>query len=283
MSEAADTPDQRQLALQAEAVDTRNWLDQHVAAPPHVASSFRLAHRQVGGLVMTRSAIPFSHFNMVLTLGCPATVEPGAWDEIEQFYGGGEHWVVINDHSEPADLATLLAAGGYVLTDTWDRVILRGPKPEQWAAQAAGAELVTAANGGEWSEFICRCYGMPETIADWLLALVDRPGWIHATRREGDRADGAVVMARSAYVDDGWAWLGIDAPVPGVMAPCFDDDRVVSAALLIEAAARGAHSFVSDIEAPSADRHGPGYDCWHQLGLEPAYLRTVWHKEQVPG
>jgi hypothetical protein len=34
------------------------------------------------------------------------------------------------------------------------------------------------------------------------------------------------------------------------MAPCFEDDQMVVATLLADAATRGAHSFVSDIEVP---------------------------------
>ena len=74
---------------------------------------------------------------------------------------------------------------------------------------------------------------------------------------------------------EGLGLLGIDAPVPGVMAPCFDDDLAVSAVLLDAAARLGARHAVTDIEAPSASREGPAYDCWRTLGFTPAYSRTV--------
>ena len=76
----------------------------------------------------------------------------------------------------------------------------------------------------------------------------------------------------------GWAWLGIDAPVPGVMAPCFDHDRAVSATLLLAAAKAGAQRFVTDIEAPAPDRLGPGYRGWADLGFEPVYLRRLFSR-----
>jgi hypothetical protein len=86
-------------------------------------------------------------------------------------------------------------------------------------------------------------------------------------------------MVRSLYVDgDGWAWLGVDAPVPGVMAPCFDADQQVTAALLKTAAAAGAHSFVSDIEVPSPERSGPAYQRWEELGFTAAYLRRLFSR-----
>ena len=114
----------------------------------------------------------------------------------------------------------------------------------------------------------------PLTLAT-VAALVGRDRWIHALRRG---PAGELIMARSLYLDDGWAWLGIDAPVPGVMAPCFDDDQAVTAALLIAAAQAGADSFVSDIEVPSLDHRGPAYERWGALGFRPAYLRRLFKK-----
>jgi hypothetical protein len=268
-----------QTARLAEAADTSSWIDTFASAPPHVAAELGLRCAQARDLVMTRSVIPFSHFNMVLTLGCPATVDDQAWAMIDEFYGGQQHWIVVNDHSRPADLAASLTDRGYTPADRWDRVILRGPRHDLWQAYATDAELVTTANARQWSEFVCRTYGMPPIISDWLDAEVDRPGWCHAIHRDHTAPDNPIVMARSACIDGGWAWLGIDAPIPGVMAPCYANDATVAAALLIEAAARGAHSFVTDIEAVSANRQGPGYDSWHALGFETTYRRTTYHHE----
>ncbi len=277
----------RELAVRAERIDTLGWLDQHEAAPAEVTTSLQLAHRRDGDLVMVRSAIPFSHFNMVFTLGCPAPLGAPAWRAIDEFYplGSGGHWVLTNDFSEPSNIAAVLGERGYTPVETWDRIVAQGAQPELWGPYAPGAELVTSSNATEWADFVRNCYGMPSAITAWLLALSDRNGWIHAVLRPGGAQDGPIVMARSAFVSDGWAWLGIDAPVPGIMAPCFEDDQRVSAALLQRAAELGAHSFVTDIEVPNQQRRGPGYDQWRQLGFEGAYLRTVFHRDgrDLPG
>lgn len=269
----------RELAVRAEWVDTLSWLDQREAAPAEVIAGLELRHRSIDELVMVGSAIPFSHFNMVLTLGCPAPVGDSSWQAIEDFYSNGSsgHWVIVNDHSEPSNISSVLEERGYDPVDAWDRIVLQHPRPDLWAPLVGGADLVTPASAPDWAEFIRDCYGMPPAVRDWLLALAGRTGWIHAVYRHEGSSDGPITMARSAFVRDGWAWLGIDAPVPGVMAPCFDDDQHVSAALLLAAASQGAHSFVTDIEVPTEGRSGPGYDQWRQLGFEPAYLRTVFH------
>ena len=272
-------PDPRSIAIQAELTDIRNWMDTFSAAPPPVAAGLGLHagwHGARGDLAMTRSLIPFSHFNMVMNLGCAAEVDDAAFEAIDKLYAGLGHWVLVNDHCRPPDLAQTLLARGYQSAGAWDRVILRGARPDLWADHATGVEQVGTHNMADWSGFICQAYGMPPPIAAWLQAMVGRKGWIHAILRG---PSGNVVMARSLFqADEGWAWLGIDAPIPGVMASCFAEDRKVAAALLMHAANAGSHSFVSDIEAPSPTREGPGYDGWRSLGFSPVYLRQVFSK-----
>jgi hypothetical protein len=270
------------LAIRAERIDTDNWIDDFAGAPAHVAAALGLVATRERELVMVRSRIPFSHFNMVLTLGCPAAVDQGAFDAIERFYKEGgvpRHWVLVNEYSQPHDLRQRLVARGYEPDGAWERVVLQGVRADWWAAYARGCEIVTPANAADWSGFLLDCYGMPPPIGEWLKALVGRRGWTHAIRREGGLGDGKVVMARSLYQDgEGWAWLGIDAPVPGVMAPCFEDDQKVVATLLADAAARGARAFVSDIEVPSPTRDSEAYRRWGELGFSAVYRRELYSK-----
>ena len=270
-----------ELAVRAERIDTANWFDDFAAAPAPVAAALGLATARHGDLAMVRSHIPFSHFNMVLTLGCPAQVDAAAFDAIDSFYAEGgapQHWVLLNDHSRPADLPQQLAARGYQSAGAWERVVLQGVPADRWAGHAQGCELVTQDNADEWSRFLLESYHMPPPIAMWLKALVGRPGWTHALLRE----NGKVAMVRSCYqTGDGWAWLGIDAPVPGVMAPCYEQDQKVTATLLAEAARQGAHSFVSDIEVPDATRGSEAYRRWGELGFEPVYLRKLYTRAQA--
>lgn len=270
------------LAVRAERIDADNWIDEFAQAPLHVVKALGLFARRQGELAMVRSKIPFSHFNMVMTLGCPAAVGDRVYDSIESFYEDGgvrRHWILVNDYSQPDDLAEQLVARGYEPDGAWERVILQGVPSDRWAKYAQGCEIVTPSNADEWSQFLVECYRMPPLIGDWLKALVGSRGWTHAIRREGGRPDGKVVMARSLYQDsEGWAWLGIDAPVPGVMAPCFEDDQKVVATLLANAAARGARAFVSDIEVPSPSRDSEAYQRWGQLGFAAVYLRKLYSK-----
>jgi hypothetical protein len=268
------------LAVRAERIDADNWLSDFAQAPPFVANALGLTTREHGELAMVRSHLPFSHFNMVMTLGCPAVASDEAFEAIDRFYAEGgvkRHWVLVNDHSQPHNLAQQLITRGYTPDGAWERVVLQGVPGDSWARYAHGCEIVTPASAQEWSDFVVGMYHMPPIIGEWLRALVGSRGWMHAIRRDGGRPDGRVVMARSLFQDaDGWAWLGIDAPVPGVMAPCFDDDQRVVATLMAQAAAQGAHAFVSDIEVPSPERDSEAYQRWAQLGFAPVYLRRLY-------
>ena len=124
-----------ELAVRAERIDTDNWFDDFAAAPPPVAAGLGLAAVRHGDLAMVRSHIPFSHFNMVLNLGCPAPVDDAAFAAIESFYGergGVPHWIVVNDFTEPADLPQRLQARGYAPAGQWDRVVFQGAAVPRW-------------------------------------------------------------------------------------------------------------------------------------------------------
>lgn len=158
-----------ELATRAERVDADNWLDDFAGAPAHVAQALGLATARSGELVMVRSRVPFSHFNMVLTLGCPAAADAQAFDAIERFYAGGGpgwHWIVVNEHTRPHELAQQLLARGYERDGAWQRVVLQEVPVDRWSAHAHGCEIVNAASAADWSGFPLDCYGMPALIGD---------------------------------------------------------------------------------------------------------------------
>ena len=69
-----------------------------------------------------------------------------------------------------------------------------------------------------------------------------------------------IVAARSMYMHhDGMAWLGIDAPVSGVMAPPFALDALLCQTLVRDGLAWSVRSFIADIEAPSTAMNTPAY------------------------
>lgn len=296
------------VASAAEHVDNANWFDDFASAPPHVQQALGMRcewnavqpQESSPSLVMVSSHIPFFHFNVASTLGIDSDVVPEPLlDSIQTFFGPGKtHHITVAErslldkkesasaaHDSPAaehKIHDQLARRGYSRYLAFDRVILQDPFPdlvELWSDWGSSSELVTEDNKAEWSSFLTGYYKMPDLIADWLQQLVNRPNWFHAILKR----DGKVVMARSLYAHNGWAWLGIDAPVPGwTPADCHDDDLAVCAKLLATAFEEaGVTSFVSDVEAPNEARSGPDYDKWTKLGFYVPYQRVVYKWEEV--
>ncbi len=160
------------------------------------------------------------------------------------------------------------------------------------AAQPLGATAATCSSRAGPDPMM---HNHEPTLSGAALAVraerIDTDSWRRWTApagsgllREGGRPDGPVAMTRSLFHDAaGWAWLGIDAPVPGVMAPCFDDDQRLVATLLTAAAGRGARQFVSDIEQPSPGRDTEPYRRWAELGFEAVYRRHLFTRPPRQG
>ncbi|KEF42450.1 MAG: hypothetical protein ER33_06235 [Cyanobium sp. CACIAM 14] len=255
-------------------------MDDFEQASPHVAQALGLFASRQGELAMVRSTIPFSHFTMVMTLGCPAPVDNQIVDAVDTFYdeGGVErHWILVNDDSQPNNLFEQLIERRYEPDGAWERLVLQGVPDDRWAEHVQGCEIVTSLSADEWSQSVVEGDRMPALIGEWLKALIRSSGCAHAFRRDDGCPDGKIVMARSPHQDcAGWARLAVDAPIPGVMAPWFEDDQKVAATLLADAASRGARAFVSDIEAPSFSRDSEACRRWCQLGFAAIYLHKLY-------
>jgi hypothetical protein len=176
-------------------------------------------------------------------------------------------------HSQPALLPVWFEARQLHARGGWDR-IYRGKSPLSVVGHTPRADWqvaeVTLTTAPEWATYICQVYGgLPN--APWLLALVGRPGWHHYVVRQVRN----IVAARSMYIHhDGMAWFGIDAPVPGLMAPTFDLDALLCHTMVRDGLAWGVRYFIADIEAPSTDMDTPAYHHFAALGFKRPYFRS---------
>lgn len=276
--------DNKALAIEAEIAETLCWVDMYEAAPDHVTEALGLIWKKYHNLYLFKSHIPFCHFNMVMNLGLTTSPDDDALATIATFYGNKQYWILTyGSQTETTDANHQLLSDKYEQSDTWDRVILQGTTSENkatWAEYSSGVEFVSTDNMEEWQAFVRKCYSMPPLIGDWLKSYVGREGHIHAILRN---PAGKIVMARSLIYskDKRWGWLGIDAPVPGVMADCYQEDQKVVSALLQAAGEEGVQNFVSDIEAPLDDQVGPGYESWTGLGFKVIYSRTLYRRHAL--
>jgi hypothetical protein len=258
-----------------ETAEARAWLDMYEAVPPDFQRRFNPEIARIGDVVLTRCrAIPFPHFNSVLTLGVSSPATEEQVDEVVAWYRGVEiprFTVLHNPHCQPAQLTQWLEERGLQSRGGgWERVYrpagasFTAPPPEV----PGSVDFVTPDTAGEWAGFLDARYGLP--TGPWLTCLAGRPGWSHAVLRQ----EGKIVAARSLFRSaDGWAWMGVEAPVPGLMAPSYAEDYAVTYTLVREALRSGVEAFVADIEAPSSGRDTPAYARWESLGFTCPYIR----------
>ena len=263
-------------AIGFESCEINAWQDLYAAAPADFAQTHGLGTGRVCNVVMTRCAtIAFTHFNCVMNLGLLA---PATQEQLEESIAWYSDHAILRftfyhlPFSKPPQLPEWYRSRGFEFTGGWDR-IYRDGRPPALAAMPArdglAIERVDHTTAREWAGFIDTTYRLP--TSPWLLALVGRPGWFHYVLRQRSR----IAAARSMYLHhDGLAWFGIDAPVPGVMAPSFDSDAQLCQTMIGDALGLGAQGFVADIEAPSAQMDTLAYRHFAALGFKKAYFRS---------
>lgn len=265
-----------EFAAQLETGEVNAWLDMYAAIPSDFARQFGFTIAQVQNVVLTIcKSIPFVHFNCVKNLGMNAPASEALLDELIATYRAADvqNFTIYHiPHSQPSALSEWFKQRGFQPHGGWDRICRNHAALAMPLAAPSGnfkVEKVTRATGTQWAGYIDAIYGLP--TSPWLLALVERPGWHHYMLRNGDE----IVAVRTMYIHpDGMAWLGIDAPVPGVMAPSYDLDLQICQAMVKDGIDLGVRYFVADIEAPSPQMDTPAYRNFVTLGFTRPYFRS---------
>jgi hypothetical protein len=264
-----------ELAVKIETCEVNAWVDMYEAAPADFARQFQLEMIRIQNVVLTRcKTIPFVHFNCVKNLGMAEPAAEELVDEALAIYreAGVRGFAFYHiPHSQPPALTEWFHARGLRARGGWDRIYRPDGAGSGMVVEARAGlrvEKVSRATASEWAAYLDSIYGLPTT--PWLLALVERDGWHHYLLRQGAQ----IVAVRTMYLADGMAWLGVEAPVPGIMAPSFDLDAQLCQAIVEDGVALGAKVFVADIEAPTPKMDTPAYRNFEALGFKRPYFRS---------
>lgn len=266
-----------------EAAEARAWADCYAAAPAAFAAGAGVSTRWVGRtLVLSWAATGRRYFSRAIGLG---VVEPASEATIDDIVEGhrraGISMFLLQSMPQcrPASYEAWLRDRGLEPFDAQDRVA-RGAEPPAASSEARGDRVITAERverdtAEEWSDYLQVVYGLD--TGPWLPELVGRPGWHQFVAREGGR----IVAARGMFIGlDGIAWMGMDAPVPGLMTDDYEPDASLCAAMVTHGLERGARAFIADIEAPSAAMDTPAYEYFGRLGFTRPYVRTHWAQSE---
>jgi len=265
-------------AIAIEAAEARAWTDLYAAAPADWAAAVGLDTREVAGaLVLSWAATGRRYFSRAIGLGVTA---PTSAEAINLILDGCEEAGISMfllqslPHCRPTQYESWLRERGLEPFDAQDRVV-RGGSPLEAAGPTSSREFaverVSRDSADEWVAFMERVYRLD--TGPWLPELIGRVGWHQYIVREA----GELVGARGMYIgSDGIAWLGMDGPVPGVMTDDYELDAALCAFIVEDGLARGARSFIADIELPSSDQATPAYENFARLGFSRPYVRTHW-------
>ena len=265
----------REFAEKIETADLKAWINMFENAPADFAEKFQMETKCVDDVVVFHCRkIPFPHFNSVSNLGLskPATAE--TLDKILAIYeeaNSSKFYIHYNPFLSPDELPEMLSARDLQVKSGWER-IYRDDAPLDDSAQTDfhNIKKVTAETALHWANFVSDIYGLP--TAPWLASLVGLPEWHHYIETDGER----ITAARTMYLDaeDKTAWLGIDAPVPGIMIPTYDADFRICRSIVADGLRLGAKLFVADIEKPAPEMNATPYQNFASIGFRHAYLRS---------
>ncbi len=268
-----------ELAKQLEQAEAMAWQDMVNAAPQHFIQNTGLALDQIAGnTCICCPGIPFVHFNCALGFG---THQKMVEKELEALISHYQHkkaplflFAVQGLHEY---LKPMLIDRGFVTAGRWERLFrdnreLRPPAyriPQKWAIQK-----VDETNAETWADFVSVTYGMPLT-KDWLLNFAVRKNWAHYLLQEDDK----ILAVRSMYVGpDNFAFLGIEAPIPGMMTSNYQMDAVLLRQIIKDGLKDGVKRFVADIEMVDEKAATPAYANANMLGFLIPYRRLVYKK-----
>jgi hypothetical protein len=272
------TPVDDDAAATYEAAEARAWADVYAAAPSEWAAGAGLGTRWFGDTLALHWAVTGRrYFSRAIGMGvtAPAT-EAGVDDILALWERLGISMCLVQSMPQcaPAAYTGWLRERGLEPFDQQDRIVRAEgavTADQDRSQRELMVERVRSETADEWSQFIQGVYRLD--TGPWLPLLVDRPGWHQYVARE----HGEIVAARGMYVGrDGIAWLGMDAPVPGIMTQDFEPDAAICARIVADGPGLGARTMITDIEQPSARLDTPSYAYFGALGFSRPYTRTHW-------
>jgi hypothetical protein len=256
-------------------VDTAAWRDVVAAAPDAFRATHELAWAETPThAIVTCRGLTLSLLNRVLELGLrQEPTEAQVSDALAALQEAApQKFYVVHTlpQVQPPGLQVWLETRHMALRSVWDRLTLPGAPEPRDVPRSKGLriELVDAGLANVWALFMKSLFQLP--VDELLRALVGRAGWHHAMLRR----QGLVMATRSMYITpDKDAWLGLELPIPGGMAPSFEEDARLTQTLLNIAAAQGVRSVVAEIPFTHPQQRTPAYEKFAEMGFKYGYAR----------
>jgi hypothetical protein len=254
-----------------EAPEIAGYLDQWRAAPAALAARLGIDHAELAGVHCTAvAALPGVRvLNHALGLPAAGRLDDEVLGAVERFYAerGVPALLALRDG---ADAEAQLAERGYERGYAWVKFARDALLPPARVSCDLEVRPVGDRDARGMGEIVASSFDLPEELAEWLAALVGRPGWHCLGAYDGDE----LVATGSLYAhgDSGWVTFGATAPA--------HRGRRAQKALLaarVELGRRlGLAQLVTETGEPEAGRPDASYRNILGAGFRPAYSRPFW-------
>ena len=245
-------------------------VDLYRAAPEEARVRHAIEAHDVGAAtcLSCRGIEPAAVFRRAIRLGTGSAASEADLDAVVvHMKGRGLSYVVpVAPLSQPAALGLWLERRGFTRGYAW----MKFCRPCDSTPQAVSdleVRVVGSALGGEFGRVVAEGFGLPPTVAPWIVALAGRANWVCAMAFAGRTP----VAAGAAYVSGEHAWLGLGATSASHRRR--GAQNALLALRLREAAARGARVAVTETGERLPDKPSNSYRNILRAGFEEAYLR----------
>jgi hypothetical protein len=257
-----------------ERIEIDAWRDYCAAAPPPFAQAVGLETAELGGplLAMCRR-IDHYQFNRLMGGGLADDAEGRSLEAAaERFRSAGlknGYLQIAPGGRAQAMEAKARALGLKPLERVWVK-FSRGDTPASTPPTDLEIAEARPDKAMEFARAVTAGFGMPETLAPWLAAIVGRKGWHAFVARD----EGIAVGGAAMYVADGRAWLGIGAVRAG--ARRRGGQGALLARRIADGLAAGARWFATETGKPLPGEPHPSFSNIRRAGFSIAYERANW-------
>ncbi len=257
-----------------ERIEIDAWRDYCAAAPPAFAEAVGLETFELDGpLLAMCKRIDHYQFNRLMGGGLAGDAEGRSLETAAaRFRDAG----LKNGYLQiaPGGQAQALEAKARALgLKPLDRVWVKFSRGDMSAPTPATSLEIAEARPAEAMDFaraVTAGFGMPETLAPWLAAIVGRKGWHAYVVRDNGKAVGGAAM----FLADGRAWLGIGAVQAA--ARRRGGQNALLARRIADGLARGARWFATETGKPLPGEPHPSFSNIQRAGFSIAYERANW-------
>jgi hypothetical protein len=257
-----------------ELVERDAWLDLFVALPDDCARDLGMNSQRLGDMaVLANREIAIVEFNRAM---CVGVVEPVTATELDEAF----EWLQTN--ASPGWAMQIVPAAKTDVVRGWLERRLMTASGTGWAKFRRGmaspspgpmsgvrVRPVNTDSADAFGRVVQAGFGLPLSTAKWFAALVGRPKWHLYLAYDGETP----IASGAAFVQDGVAWLGIDATLTDYRR------RGAQTALINrrieEGCAQQLLGFSAETGQPAVNEEAShtSYSNYVRAGFTPAYAR----------